>query len=73
MSTSLKYLLTQAVVHWAAGLVGDRCAAQMGRIKTRVREILSVTLLKTLYRRELTYVQALRAKQVSSVPMFEAL
>ena len=45
----------------------------MGRKMKRLREILSVALQKALYRRELRYVQALRVKCVSDVPMFEAL
>jgi hypothetical protein len=73
IGTSLKSLLTQFVVHWAAALVGDQRAAQMGRKMTRLREILSVALQRALYRRELRYVQALRKKRVSNVPMFEAL
>jgi hypothetical protein len=73
IGTSLKFLLTQFVVHWAAALVGDQRAAQMGRKMKRLREILSVALQKALYRRELRYVQALRVKCVSDVPMFEAL
>jgi hypothetical protein len=46
IGTSLKFLLTQSVVHWAAALVGDQRAAQMGRKMKRLREILSVALQK---------------------------
>ena len=73
MGTSLKSLLKQFVVHWAIAIVGDQRTAQMGRKMTRLRETLSVALQKALYRRELRYVQALRVKGVSNVPMFEAL
>jgi hypothetical protein len=73
MGTSLKSLLKQLVVHWAAAVVGDQRTAQMERTMTRFREILSEALQKALYRRELRYVQALHVKRVSTVPMFEAL
>jgi hypothetical protein len=73
MGTSLKSLLKQLVAHWAAAIVGDQRTAQMGRKMTRLRETLSVALQKALYRRKLRYVQALRVKLVSNVPMFGAL
>eukprot|EP00953_Heterococcus_sp_UTEX-ZZ885_P001702 1443-Heterococcus_DN1.PRE.3 len=73
IGTHLKCLLKQFVVHWATALVGDQRTAQMGRKMTRLRETLSVALQKALYRSELRYVQALRVKRVSNVPMFEAL
>jgi hypothetical protein len=73
MGTRLKSLLKQLVVHWAAEIVGDQRTAQMGRKMTRLRETLSVALQRALCRRELRYVQALRVKEVSNVPMFETL
>jgi hypothetical protein len=44
----------------------------MGRKMTRLKEILPIAMQKALYR-ELRYVQALRVKCVSKVPVFEAL
>jgi hypothetical protein len=51
MSTSLKSLLTQFVVHWAAGLAGDRRAADGADKDPCERDLVSSTAQNILQKR----------------------